>query len=125
MALVTHGCKSFKRAGVGTNGILACKFLSKNADRTLGDQPFIVQIIPAVLCGRVEFAVGMEEFMVSASHPPSRSYLQCCVAGFTVRMDEFMVRMDEFMVRMVEFMVSTSHPHIKIMPSVLCGRVYG
>jgi hypothetical protein len=28
-----HACKSFKRAGVGTNGILACKSLSKNAHR--------------------------------------------------------------------------------------------
>jgi hypothetical protein len=30
----SHTCKSFKRAGVGTNGILECKFLSKNARRT-------------------------------------------------------------------------------------------
>jgi hypothetical protein len=30
----SHTCKSFKRAGVGTNGILECKFLSKNAHRT-------------------------------------------------------------------------------------------
>jgi hypothetical protein len=30
----SHARKSFKRAGVGTNGIMECKFLSKNAHRT-------------------------------------------------------------------------------------------
>jgi hypothetical protein len=30
----SHACKSFKRAGVGTNGILECKFLPKNEHRT-------------------------------------------------------------------------------------------
>jgi hypothetical protein len=30
----SHTCKSFKRAGVGTNCILECNFLSKNAHRT-------------------------------------------------------------------------------------------
>jgi hypothetical protein len=29
----SHACKSFKRASVGTNGILECKFLSKNEHR--------------------------------------------------------------------------------------------
>jgi hypothetical protein len=30
----SHACKSFKRAGVGTNGIIECRFLPKNAHRT-------------------------------------------------------------------------------------------
>jgi hypothetical protein len=30
----THACKSFKRAGVGTNGIVECNFLPKNAHHT-------------------------------------------------------------------------------------------
>jgi hypothetical protein len=30
----SHAGKSFKRAGVGTNGILECGFLSENAHRT-------------------------------------------------------------------------------------------
>jgi hypothetical protein len=30
----SHACKSFKRTGVGSNGILECKFLSENAHRT-------------------------------------------------------------------------------------------
>jgi hypothetical protein len=30
----SHACKSVKRTGVGSNGILECKFLSENADRT-------------------------------------------------------------------------------------------
>jgi hypothetical protein len=30
----SHACKSFKRAGAGTNGILECKFLPENAHRT-------------------------------------------------------------------------------------------
>jgi hypothetical protein len=30
----SHACKSFKRAGVGTNGILECKPLPKNAHRS-------------------------------------------------------------------------------------------
>jgi hypothetical protein len=32
----SHAYKSFKRAGVETNGILECKFLSKNAHRAIG-----------------------------------------------------------------------------------------
>jgi hypothetical protein len=32
----SHACKRFKRARVGTNGILECKFLSKNEHRTFG-----------------------------------------------------------------------------------------
>jgi hypothetical protein len=28
----SHACKSFKRAGVGTNGIFERKFLSENAN---------------------------------------------------------------------------------------------
>jgi hypothetical protein len=35
----SHACSSFKRAGVGTNGILECKFLSKNAHRALSVSP--------------------------------------------------------------------------------------
>jgi hypothetical protein len=30
----SHACKSFKRAGVGTNGILECKILPENTHRT-------------------------------------------------------------------------------------------
>jgi hypothetical protein len=35
----SHACKSFKRAGVGTNGIIECKFLSKNAHGAKGPLP--------------------------------------------------------------------------------------
>jgi hypothetical protein len=46
-----HACKSFKRAGVGTNDILECKFRSENAHRAL------VLFIPSIIKGYIPATV--------------------------------------------------------------------
>jgi hypothetical protein len=54
---VGHMNYRFKRAGVGTNGIIECKFLSKNAHRT-GAPPLYAGVLAGVPFGKVDSPAG-------------------------------------------------------------------
>ena len=87
----SHACKSFKRADVGTNGILKCKILSKNEHRArvcgtwrcirvggLWTWPEAVEVCVVLQCD----AIRVTECMVRCFDlARSRRSLQCCATS--------------------------------------------